>query len=355
MPRSSLPNITAKMRTIEVMLTKTTEETIWTHLQNKMVGLEDKIDEYSNRLNELTNLYFHTNPYDKYTIKDWRENRPKMKYNLDRLRWISDLGEEYSKEYFDMLEVITDIRICNKAFPEWNERLSDIMEVIEFLKFDTTELITWERIKFYKSKEKYEKEDVEYIAEQKLLRNHRESHLTRERFLTNEFYRRVMYEGKEPEYWTTCKWCISHEKMLQDIKDAEAEQERIIQQEIKKHEEKKRQERAERVASIEYHTCECCDYKTSNIDAYDRHLESKEHRVKQNHIDWFCECCNTQSRSKNEHEFHLKSNKHQQNAGLITDEIKMFRCECCDYETARKDYYKLHLGSKKHIKNSAEK
>jgi hypothetical protein len=57
MPRATLPRCLLKMQTIDVCITKTTEECIWTHLQNVMVGLEHKLDKYGKILNDLTNLY----------------------------------------------------------------------------------------------------------------------------------------------------------------------------------------------------------------------------------------------------------------------------------------------------------
>jgi len=357
MPRATLPRCLLKLDTMEVFLTKTTEEQIWTHLETLVVGLEDKIDDYAGTLDNLTALYQNTNPYDKYTIQDLRDDRPRKKHYHDKKLWLTEVSEEYAEGYSKMWEIIHDVRLCIMAFPEWEERLLDVIWRFDGLKslFDTDDLIMWERIKYDQSKKKFQEEDAEFLAERSLLRSHRDTHLTREEFLTDEFYRRVVYDNKEPDYWDTCKWCIQHEKMLQDIKDSEKEEERKNQEMIQRYEERVRKEQAERIANTHYYTCEVCDYKTSNIDAYERHTESKEHKVKQNHKDWFCECCNIQSRSKNEHEFHLKTTKHQQNAGLIVDEPKMFRCECCDYETLRKDFYKLHLGSKKHIKNSAEK
>jgi len=342
------------MQTMEVLLTKTTEEAIWTHLQNVMVGLEQKLNKYGKILDDLTDSYFRNNPYDKYTIQDWRDDRPRMKHKLDKTLWLTEASEEYLRDYYRLLDIIRDVRICSRAFPDWEERLSDIMNVIDCSKFDTTELISYEAMQYAKSKKKYQEEDAEYIAERSLLRSH-SGHLTREKFMTDEWWRVIAYENKEPEYWKTCKWCIQHEKMLQDSKDLEKEEERRIQEMMRNYEENERQRQAERIANTHYYTCEICDYRTTNIDSYESHLEKKEHKVKQNHKDWFCESCNIQSRSNNEHEFHLKTTKHQQNAGLVVDEPKMFRCECCDYETLRKDFYKLHLASKKHIKNSAEK
>jgi hypothetical protein len=357
MPRATLPRCLLKMQTIDVCITKTTEECIWTHLQNVMVGLEHKLDKYGKILNDLTNLYFHTNPYDKYTIKDWRDDRPRLKHKFDKTLWLTEVSEEYLRDYYRLLDVIRDIRICVLAFPEWEQRLSDTLNVIDCSKFDTTELISYESMQYAKSKKKYQEEDAEYIAERQLLRSHRDGHLTREKFLTDEFWRVIAYENKEPEYWKTCKWCIQHEKMLQDVKDSEKEEERRNQETMQKYEERMRQEQAERIANTHYYTCEMCDYRTTNIDSYESHLETKEHRVKQNHKDWFCESCNIQSRSKNEHEFHLKTTKHQQNAGLVSEvkEATKYVCECCEYETSRKDLYNRHLSSKKHTDLSSKK
>jgi hypothetical protein len=139
------------------------------------------------------------------------------------------------------------------------------------------------------------------------------------------------------------------------LKDAEAEETRLIEESDKKYREQLKQKRLQQKSELDddVYICECCEYKTRNIDSYEAHLETKEHKVKQHHADWFCECCNTQSRSKNEHEFHLKSTKHQKNAGLIPPELqaKVYRCDLCDYETSRSDHYKLHLTSKKHMNN----
>jgi hypothetical protein len=178
--------------------------------------------------------------------------------------------------------------------------------------------------------------------------------MNREQFQQDEYYRTIIYGNKEPDYWKTCKWCIKYEQDQKDIKEAQAKEEELIEESNRIYRERMRQEEADRIASIEYQTCEICEYRTSNPDAYDRHMESKEHRVKQNHLDWFCKCCNILSRSHNEHDFHLKTTKHQQNAGLISNEPTKYICECCEYETLRKDYYKLHMTSKKHLNNSSK-
>jgi hypothetical protein len=124
MPRASLPHYLAKMTTMEVFLTKTTEEQIWNHIEKQIEGLEEKIDGFKNDLEVLVESYYKGNPYDKYTIDDWRNQRPKSFYRGDKLKWIHDGGEEYAKSFFDMLDVFRDIRLCERAFPEWFERLT---------------------------------------------------------------------------------------------------------------------------------------------------------------------------------------------------------------------------------------
>lgn len=352
MPRSTLPVITTKMRTIEVILTKTTEEAIWTHLEKQIVGLESTIEMFSRDLNALTDKYFHLNPFDKYSVQDWRDGRPKQKYKLNRLLWLEENGEEYMKEYFNMLDIMNDIRICSRAFPEWAERLHDIMEVVDFAKFDTDELVAYESIKYYEAKKRYEESDAEYITERKLANDHRDIHISREKYLMDDYSRNILCGGVEPAYWTTCKWCIQHEQRLKDIKEAEAEEERRIQEDNKRYEAEQQQKRKAERQHRESYRCELCDLKWSNIDAYERHMESKEHRVKQNHADWFCKACNIQSRSNNEHEFHMKSAKHQKNVNGGESKIITYKCECCEYETARKDLYSRHLLSNKHMELS---
>jgi hypothetical protein len=341
---------------MEVFLTKHTEEQIWNHIEKMMEGLEEKMDDYSSTLDTITTKYHNTNPYEKYTIKDWRDDRPRLKHRYDRSLWLTEVGEDYAEEFNNMMKIIHDVRLCMFVFPEWEERFLHIGYLVDRTGvYDTSELIRLEQDKYNISKKKWEKEDAEFIAERNIYKSH-QGHLNREQFQKDEFWRVVAYENKDPDYWTTCKWCIKYEQQQQEYKQAQMEEERILQESNRKYHERMRQEEAERIANIEYHTCDICDYRTSNIDAYDRHLDSKEHRVKQNHIDWFCESCNTQSRSKNEHEFHLKSTKHQARAGLVPEfkQPTKHTCECCNYETLRKDHYNIHMASKKHITNSSK-
>ena len=357
MPRHTLPQSVASLKTMEVFLTKTTEEQIWDNLEKQMVGLEEKIEEYYDTLNDLTKIYIYTNPYDKYSIQDWRNQKPKLKYKYDKMRWLSENGEQYLAEYLRIIDIKHDIRKCNRAFPEWEEKLNQIIFYMDKYTPNTEELLYYETEKYQEAKKRYEEADAEYIKEHKKIFDHREFHITREKFKINDFSRNVICCGVEPEYWTTCKWCVEDERRLKDIKEAEVEQDRIIQEDMKRYEAEQQKKRAEKNKDIEYHICECCEYKTSNPDIYDRHLDSKEHKIKQNHTDWFCKCCNTQSRSKNEHEFHLKSSKHQKNMnGDLRGKPDIFRCECCSYDTPRKDLYNRHLLSKSHIKlaNSSE-
>jgi hypothetical protein len=320
-----------------------------------MEGLEEKMDDYSSTLDAITTLHHNTNPYEKYTIKDWRDGRPEVKHRHDKSLWLTQVSDRYEEEFREMNKIIHDVRLCMFVFPEWEERFLHIGYLVDRTGvYDTSELIRLERINYEKSKKKWEEEDAEFIAERKIYKSHQD-HRNREQFQKDEYYR-FHFGNQDPDYWTTCKWCIKYEKEQQECKEALIEQDRILEEANRKYCERMREQEAERIANIQYETCGICDYRTSNMDAFERHLESKEHRVKQNHIDWFCESCNTQSRSKNEHEFHLKSTKHQARAGLVAVDVKeptAYTCDCCDYETHRKDVYNRHLTSKKHITNSS--
>lgn len=357
MPRSTLPNVLSKMETMEVLITQTTEEEILEHMKKEVVGLEDSINMYKKHLNDLVNKYFYTNPYDKYDIQDWRNNRPIRKYKHDSLRWLTEQGEDFMTGFFHMLKVINDVKRCVKAFPEWETTFEDVMDIIPFVSFDIDELIANESIRYFESKKKYETEDAEFLNERKLSFDHREFHVNRQKYQTDDFTRNVLCNKKEPVYWTTCKLCIMEEQRRKDLIEAEQNEiQRIEEDRIRWNEEQKQKRlKKKEEEKVETYICECCNYKTTNYDAYDRHLETKEHKVKQNHADWFCKCCNIQSRSKNEHDFHLKSNKHQKNVnGNSSDKPEMYICKCCEYETPRKDLYNRHLLSKTHIKKANE-
>lgn len=353
MPRSTLPPYLSRLQTIDVVLTKTTEETIRSHMENMLVGTEESVDKFNSILDKLTQYYHDTNPYDKYTIQDWRNDRPKLKYKHDTMRWITDEGEEFGDEMMRLQQIRTDLFLCLRAFPEWRETMN--VYYLEGVLFNTDELIIHERIRYNQSRDKYQKEDAEYILE-KTKRIDHEYHVTREQYLRDDYIKRVMCYGKEPSYWTTCKWCIEAEKRNQDIKDFQKEEERLsreLEEEYRRNEAEKQQQLAKERKERTVYNCECCEFKTHNEETYEVHLGTREHTTNHHRHTWFCNECDTQCRSRNEYDFHIKSQKHRNKVnGVEAEEPTVFRCECCEYETRRKDHYKLHMSSKKHLSKS---
>jgi len=356
MPRTTLPRITANMMTMEVLITQTKEETIRAHLEAKQEWFEETLEVYRKHLSKLVDAFANSDPYAKYTIEDWRAQRPSMKHKRDKMRWITDYGEQFTDTYTEMLKFKNDYRLCFKAFPEWEDWLLDTVMLIERTTLDTDELLMYESLRYNESRKRYEERDAHFIAERWATTRHFENHLSPEQFMmADTFTRSVIYENKEPEYWVTCRWCIRDS----EEKRAQAEADRLVNEkgarEIEAFEKRQREAQVQADAEKEEFTCECCAYKTSNIDGYDRHMESREHKIKENQARWFCACCSTQSRSENEHTFHMNSTKHKKLSGQIKDEDKepvKFVCECCAYETPRKDLFNRHMVSNKHLANA---
>jgi Tfp pilus assembly major pilin PilA len=343
MPRATLPTCVKNLRTIEVFLTKTTEEILWAHFQKLLENWEERADAYSAQLDALSQKYYDTNPYENYTINDWRNNRPKLKYKNAKYSWIED-----DDDYTNLNDIKHDVMRCVRAFPEWEQKLGSVYHAIEIFKLDVEELVRFESKRYEESREKYVKEDWEYIKRQNLQTDHRYFHKTKEQFYSDETVRNVVYQNKEPDYWTTCEWCILNEQRLKEQKEYEEEQKRLAEEDERRYKEMCKLKQYEETEARERLTCDYCKYSTYNGDAYERHLGEKQHKANENHSKWFCKLCDHHSRSNTEYEFHIATLKHKKNVGEI-EKVTEYTCECCDYTTKRKDLYKKHLTSKTHM------
>ena len=261
-----------------------------------------------------------------------------------------------------MLDIITDVRVCNRAFPDWWEKMSDYMETIDKFKFDTEELLSYEYFNYMKSKKKYEEADAEFIGEKdlkQLHRGHRPNAYYVELFKEDPIAVRF-HKGIIPDYENTCKYCIQDkaireqkEQHLKEYEEAQKLQTETFLQELIT---RQAEERKQWIETRKEHICGMCEFKTFSMNLYETHMNSREHTALANRKKWYCDCCDTQSRSDTEHKVHLNSTKHQNRfAGKGEDYVETFKCECCNYQTTRKDYYKLHMNTKKHMKNAEAK
>lgn len=324
MPRATLPGCLSGMETMNVLLTKTTEEQIKAHIEKVIVDWPERMYAYELALDRLTQTYHsdNPNPFDKYTVQDWRSGKVTMKYRFNGYAWMS---EEDNADYDELMKIRRDLMKCLRAFPEWREQFSEIEYQMQRGVVNPEELIRLEKARYYESKERYAQADAQYIKD-------------RQASLDHEYH----YEHRE-----TCERCVLRKQRMQEQKEYEEEERRKAEEDERRYRENQKQRRQAELETRKLNTCETCEYSTYGPDAFARHLESKEHKVAQNHKDWFCECCAFQGRSTNEYEFHLKSTKHKKNAGLL-EVVTEYKCECCNYETKLKGNYDRHLLSKGH-------
>lgn len=356
MPRATLPSCVKNLQTMTVLLTKTTEEMIWNHIEKVIEGWDEKHYKYRRLLDDTTQMYFDpkANPFDRYSVEDWRHNRPKLRYKNAKYSWVN---EEDEAEFNLLGDIRSDVMKCVRAFPEWEERLLQTIYEMDKsnLKDGVEELVRFEQARYNESRKRYEEQDAEYIRQREIRFDHSQFHQSREQFYKDDYLRRVFYDNKEPEYWKTCEWCIAHEQTVRDQKEYLAEEQRLIDEDERKHKEQQRQLRQQELDDREHYECDLCGFSSYSPDAYDRHLDSREHKVNTNHSNWFCKDCEHHSRSKLEHEFHLATNKHKKKTGQLEVADK-YECECCEYSTLRKDLYKKHLTTKAHLaKQKGEK
>ena len=73
-------------------------------------------------------------------------------------------------------------------------------------------------------------------------------------------------------------------------------------------------------------TCNVCDYTTSSVQDYSKHITTRNHEI----------LTNTSKMSPN----------------FITTPRQLFVCKSCDYTTSRRVDYMKHINTRKHIKKS---
>lgn len=363
MPRPTLPKFLERMRTMNVLITQHGEDDLWANMCRMNTLLETQGNVYCEMWNEFINKMFHKNPYDKYSVNDWRGHRVKR---IEESKWRDDWSENDADEYMKLLSVSIDLELCNRAF-NWENTKNDYADMLHTAnsfrsRFDTDEFKCYELFKYNDARKRYEKDDAEYIKEKHKRAYHDEHHITGDsppqKFSAMLLQIDAEYRTRNTEERKTCEYCILIELRMKERE--EAEQKHIAEMEEKNRlwrEEKERQrkqEEAQMRRPSRMHSCDDCDYHTTNSSFYDDHIESREHKAVINRKNWFCKECGIQSRSMPEHEFHLKTRKHLKNCGEVSDdeEVKTYECKACEYTTPYKHVYQTHCKSAKHLKRT---
>ena len=340
MPRSVLDARLQRMRTLQVYITKTTEEEIWTHMLQVSTGFAGKINKFRHILSSLVDEYDTdkgNNYFSKYSAEDWRTNRVIRKYTapvslcveavlIPKLNWVPD---DNVREFDFMSRLAWDIQLCQKVFPEWKEKpeFVDMTEDVDMWKgaFDTTLLTSFETLAYNEARNAWMDADAEWLKKKR----HNNTHFSRETFATDEqlcsaFDRKYPYDN--------CKWCSPVRKeYVPPVHVVDTEAERFKQQWAV--------EKAERELSRE--RCTECSFTTCDADIWEAHLESREHKAKMNLKRWKCDACDTQSISEPHYQAHLTTSKHK---AKITGSVELteYKCVPCGYSTFIKQNFQKH-------------
>jgi hypothetical protein len=294
------------------------------------------------------------------------QNKPTpFKQRYEKVSDIFPLTEELVNEISYLVNIKTDIQICERIF-KWSETNEDFSEMEYRLKgkidmfFESQrELVYFDSMAFRKSKEDWDKANVEYLADYNLRLDHRK-HKTHEEYeaklreqLSNpdacQWYGgEDGYKERHPFVDTseTCKYCIEQAILRK------AKEDRLREEEEKKQEEEQiQQETIQQVvvpvvqAKFDPKTCDCCEFVATTKYEWTSHINSREHVTKEKLKKTYCATCQIQCKNESDYQVHLQTQKHKKKSG---DMPTVYKCDACQYETNIKRNYELHCGTKKH-------
>lgn len=365
MPRHCLPDFCKHVRTMEVLLTKTTEDDIWEHFVEHLKNYEEMADEYLNLQHKGIRFLRDGDPYQNVNWKAYLYGSGSLhdtRCYLKKTQWWLNDDEEGTKRerYYKVLtQMPEDVRRTMELWKD-DEKKAEISStwLYQADKFRSNnrcnydEMDHYEEIAWNRSMQKWKSENKDYIARKTLERDH-QAHKTMEDQQTrhdnlmkyDKFYATSSWatNWKLIDYTLTCSIC----KMKADedrerairIAEREAEQKRRDEEWLLQ-----KQTQAEPVVvapRVKQH-CDLCDASYYNKSD---HEASKVHIDKQKMAQLFCSKCNHRSRCKAEHEGHLVSKKH---IGSEKPTV-VLRCEACDYTAVLKQHLDQHNRSKKHL------
>lgn len=375
-----------KLFTLDVKVTQTSADDLWKHLCDSFEGYDDKAYHlYKKVEQELENMR-RENPYDRYSIRSWREGkvRPQYKY----------AGELYSLYDIERALSLTNLRMdfkfcCRDKELNWledetkEEQIRNIETQIhraEYFFKMPSEVQELDEMLFLQAKQQWKIEDAEWLQEQERIRKLKSMH---NEHRTPEQWRKcyeecckAMRNGTDPDFFTStgispdfqtipahllpqpdCELCMKEEQKRKEQEEAIAEYQRQLEQNRLDYErqraeeeakyEAEQEERRKRMKPLETLTCECCNVSVKGQAMFNAHLASKQHKQ----ASLYCKLCDHTSRCANEHKAHLESKKHilrtQTPDGSLPP--KVYTCEACEYSTPYLSAYRNHQKSKKHM------
>lgn len=377
MPRASLPS-ECVLRTMDVLLTKHTEDDVLQHVLKSKDTFYRIRDTYRPILNELLNqlcLRESPNPYRHldwsqfYKGKEW--GRISSKYLNPRFESIHDLypnAEQCMEDKWWCINYVRDLHTCDRIFG-WDATNPEFQDIHHHAKIDLDiwfdeekDVLHYDALRFKQSKLTWEKENAEWMDTYQKQQDHKK-HKTREQYearMKEQLANRDAYQwyGGEDGYKQlhpfvdtseSCEYCKQDaiKRREYEVRLEEERKEREEREEEEKKEEEYRQQQVVQIPTLifEPKTCECCQFTANTQREWVFHIGSKDHSTKEKLKKLYCSTCQIQCKNDADYQVHIQTQKHKKKCGELP---QIFKCEACNYETNIKRNYELHCGTKKH-------
>jgi hypothetical protein len=369
MPRPVIPAECKKMRTLEVNITKTTQEDIMEHMEEQFNKFCAEASEIKQKQTEFLD-YIYDNAYKGFS---WRTKKPK---HYEWEEWMGDKVSHYNSMIMKHFDYKYDLKLCLEAFntdPEFDIEMDALyFEVHNKNVYDLDvpfyfKMIEAERYK--ESEEAWKIKDADWIRTEAEKSIHKAKHHSLEQITANYEEDKKYWESddifqrRDPNYLTEkyptlrstrdsgCKYCV---KEIEDEKQRairEIENEKQFEESERKWKEQKELERKEALKSRNMYRCPECDFETYDEYAFEKHEETKSHKKLTELRKYFCQDCEVQCRNQMEYNIHTQTKKHKIKIGEIEKQTE-FKCEPCDYITQLKQNYDKHILTKGHIEKT---
>ena len=384
MPRASLDSRLSCLSTFQVLLTKHTEEDLWSHFTS---NIEKYKQYYWNTETILTRALQDVRQSNPYTSRDaWRkclfslQRKVALRYEHTWWYYAKTVDDDSKADlHYWFMRFVKDIEVCDRVFgwsnskEEYNSLHYDLERMRADILLMEQEIVQLDKDMYDTAYNKWKIEDAEWIQDSQMRRSHGD-HKPRwehqQRCLRDpeekEWYDRI---GGEPLHLKQCPLCLAspnHQRTLEEknkFEEEEAEHER--QEEEKRRESDKiarEEERQKRLAEYRSqppptkYECEVCEMTIHGDSAWDLHTNSKDHLRNEKHKSWYCETCKFQGRHKVEYTHHLTTRKHLELSGeTTTRDMETYACEPCGYSCYLKQHLDQHCKSKKHIAKVSQK
>jgi len=371
MPRASLPPALKVLKSFDVVLTKTTQEEIWSHFVDAFSWYRKRAYYLVEKIEAISEEIDAKNPFSKCS---WRNTcsisaYPTRKYDSENPYEIFDDTEVERYNY--LFKIRSDLERCGRILgwvddEEYKDKFAEFTSIADEVCYDLEHkihcLAITENDAYVLAKHRWQKEHKNEIDDERLAERHK-GHKTKKEWI--ELFHADPIAARwcnsiPPNDEDTCKYCIADKerravedriaiaKNMREQKEAEedARRKRDEEYELLQIENERREMEKEAVK----HTCETCDYTTSSGDKFDVHLASKEHITKLKLKSSYCSTCDIQCKNETDFAVHNSTQKHKKKVGEIVEPTE-YRCDACDYTTPNKYLYKAHCKTTTHTRN----